>query len=1525
MHSSFNKFYFLVLIFSGLSGLLNGQELIDNYWQPADKSTLDAFRASRYLFPTKALTLEMDLSKLKQELRDVSVGLEETFRTDATTLSLVFPDRTTKVFRIAETPVMAPALAARFPQIKTYSGVAVDNPAERLFFDITEEGFHAMVLSPGQSSMFIDPYAKGDTKHYLVYYKKDYQRTSGAPFVCGTEGEELVENIDFREAMTGDTQLRTYRLALACTGEYASFHGGTVAGVLSAMNTTMNRVNGVYLIDAGVRMEIIANNDQLIFLNASTDPYTNNDGFAMLDENQATVDDVIGTANYDIGHVFSTGGGGVAQLGSVCGASGKARGVTGSGNPVGDAFDIDYVAHEMGHQFGANHTQNNSCNFAFPASVEVGSGSSIMGYAGICAPNVQNHSDDYFGGYSVFEIKDFIVGGGGDVCPVKTNTGNHMPVGGVTPESNIPKSTPFSLAVDAGDEDGDALTYCWEEMDPDAAPMPPEHNSSVGPMFRSLSPTLNPERYFPNLDAIRNNTTPTWEVLPSVGRELNFKCTVRDNHPGGGATEAFHVQVHVAGNSGPFVVTAPNGGETLAAGQTYTVTWDVANTTAAPVNCADVDILLSTDDGLTYPVVLANRVDNTGSYTLTVPNEVGTNNRIMVRGWNNIFFDISNAPFTIENVEPGFDFSVAQSLYAICTDGNTDVVFTVDSYSGFDEDISVTYSGEPDGVTITGITNPVSYGENTFHIAANDVTPGVYPVTLTATATGGSSHTSTFDLVIENHLDLVTLVSPASGATEVPLDDVVFQWQPVDGATSYDFYLYEGGFSDPNPLHVTLTDNQYVASGLSSLTNYLWTVLAHNDCSSSEPPEEFTFQTLFTNCLDFENHDMTFITYGEDIESVINVSQDMDLTDVNVSFDISHTWVGDLYVDLMAPDGTIVNLIDRPGVPASNYGCDQDNLSVTMDDEADEGYDVLESTCTQGDDYAIQGSFASAGLQLSELYGESSEGEWKLIVRDMADGDDGQLNNWHLELCGGPAVLSINIDTIDAPCHGENGAIVLDISGGTPPYYYSLDNMNYNDYTGAIELPQGVYDLYVKDAVDSVISVGVTIYEPDELVVSAAVEGNQLVVTAGGGTPPYTYSLNGGEFGDNPVFDGLQNGEYEVTVQDAHGCTTSITTEVTIPMSVEIQVEQPILCFGETGLLAMVVTGGTPPYEYTMDSDTATTGEMNIFEAAAGNHVFNVTDAGENTVTVNFYFEQPDALSATIDISDNEVTVTGEGGTPPYLYAVDDGGFAEDNVFSFSNSGTHTVSVMDSHECVFSKTIQVEVPFMLDAIEIAIPANCYGDSVVLAANVSGGTPPYTFNLTGETSADGEFIATMYAGGYVFIFTDSTGEEITVEYEITEPDELTAELEITGNTVTVQANGGTPPYTYVIGTGELQEDGVFEDVPAGENTIYVIDANGCTVEVPFEIVTGIKVFDGDEFSFDIQPNPNNGQFTLAGKSQEDAVNVEIFNVAGQKVFEKQLNANGNSFTENIHHGFVNGVYIVKLTSGANVAVKRMVVE
>ncbi|MFM9957072.1 MAG: reprolysin-like metallopeptidase [Phycisphaerales bacterium] len=660
-------------------GAVNPRPSPDRVWTLVDALPQERAGAEPMVRPQVAQLLMLDAAAMQRQLELAPMEFTQESITRPVFVSLPMPDGTFQRFSIVETDVMHPELAAKFPEIKTYTGVGIDEDASTVRLDMTPHGFRAMVLAPS-GSVFIDPWTKFDVTQYSSYYKRDYMGREA--WLC--EADTLPENMEYerrmaerfglsrdsqREEQPGNERaaagLRTYRLANAATGEYTAFFGGTVPAGQAAIVTAVNRVTGVYERELGVRLQLVANNSSIVYTNSATDPYTNGNGGTMLGQNQTNCDTVIGSANYDIGHVFSTGGGGVATLNAVCSATNKARGVTGSGAPTGDAFWIDYVAHEMGHQFGGSHTFNGSIgacsggNRSAANAYEPGSGSTIQAYAGICgSDDLQPNSDAYFHFESLRQMSTFINAGG--ACRTFVTNGNNTPTVTVTSPAGltIPANTPFELVASGNDSDGNPITYCWEQRNLGGALTLAGGDNGFSPICRSFNPTTNNVRTVPQLATIlAGGTTSLGNILPTTTRNMSWRVTVRDNIATGGGYGFADYSFQTTNAAGPFTVSSNNspGGSFTT---TMTVTWNVANTNLAPVSAANVDIFLSTDGGNTFPTLLVNATPNDGSQLVSLPSVNTTTARIKVQGDNSIFFDINNANFTITPVPPPGPFNL---------------------------------------------------------------------------------------------------------------------------------------------------------------------------------------------------------------------------------------------------------------------------------------------------------------------------------------------------------------------------------------------------------------------------------------------------------------------------------------------------------------------------------------------------------------------------------------------------------------------------------------------------------------------------------------------------------------------------------------------------------------------------------------------------------------------------------------------------------------------------------------------------
>lgn len=828
----------------------------ENLWKKqSEKGIKQSDLLDRSSVPSEYQLFSLNLDLLKLKLKDAPLR-----ESKSSNLILQFPDAdgNLKNFRIFEAPVMETGLAEKYPDLKSYAGQGVDNPAATIRFSVTLYGLHTMMFN-NKGVSYIDPYTKDKTT-YVVYNKTDL--SAPKTFKCGVTDTHAKKQknggLTTLSVPATDGILRRYRLAMACTIEYAAFHinaanlnNGTLAqkkqAVLSAMVITVTRVNSIYEKDLSITLQLVANNDAVIFINSDNFDNDNNNNI-LLSQSQTAIDGIIGLNNYDIGHTVSTGGGGVAQMYSPC-SNNKAMGITGLFAPVGDAYDVDFVAHEMGHQFGANHTFNNECdgNINEDTAYETGSGSTIMAYAGVCFPSVQDHSDAYFHRISIEEITDFIKNWGD--CSQNTPTGNAGPIANAGLDYTIPKGTPFILKGTATDtNDTASLTYSWEQMDLQFSVQPPVANATSGPSFRSLLPKTTPERYMPDLNAvIANNLTPTWEVISNVARSYNFAFTVRDNNVLGGQVAYDDMHINVSGVAGPFLVVTPNTNVSWQAGSTQTVTWNVAGTTGNGVNAAFVDILLSTDGGHTYPITLATHVANDGSEAITIPatTAAGTTNRIMVRGNSHIFYDISNTNFTITAAPVASAITVSivgNASKTICKGNETTYSLSFEALTGFTGNATFTATGNPAGSTVVFSPATISATGNVTVtvLTTTAIAAGQYPITVTATTTT-ETKTVMLTLTVLNAIGTVQLTVPANNAAGVA-SNVELTWAPTANATNYEIEIA----TDADFENLVVSETVGVTSFNATLQNgvtYYWKIVPYNAGCNGAVSDTFSFTT----------------------------------------------------------------------------------------------------------------------------------------------------------------------------------------------------------------------------------------------------------------------------------------------------------------------------------------------------------------------------------------------------------------------------------------------------------------------------------------------------------------------------------------------------------------------------------------------------------------------------------------------------------------------------------------------------------
>jgi subtilisin-like proprotein convertase family protein len=660
----------------------------NNSWKEVENLEIKTSeKLRRSTLPTEYKLFTFDYSKFITQLNNVP-NRENFTGTSNVIVSIPSPNGEMVSYRIIEASTFEKSLQAQFPEIRSFAGNAVNDASTVIRFSISPyNGLSAIIrTATGETTYIIDPITM-DNKIFIVFDRSKSKKADGS-FICTTEDDittfgpnlnkgtvnQMLNNAD-------DGKLRKFQMAQSCTAEYSNFFGATSAAqvnlVLAAFNNTYTRCNAIFEMDFNCTMELIPNTTSVIYYNPATDPYSPSTNLGNWNtELGNTLQSVIGNDNYDIGHVFgdSGGGGNAGCIGCVCSATnakGRAYTSPSDGNPQGDFFDVDYVAHEIGHQLGGYHTFSHDGGQDNAVNVEPGSGVTIMGYAGITgATDVASNSIPIFHAGSIKQITDNIKGkdcSGPNTgyCLEIVNTGNAVPNPSAPATKTLPIGTAFKLSGTATDADaGDVLSYCWEQVDDATTALGapntyPSGTKTNGANFRSFMPKNNGTRYFPRLeDHVANGVAGNqWEIVPTINRTLNFRMTVRDNRAGGGNNESVNTAVSFNTAYGPFLITSQNtSGLSYTQGSTQTVTWSVNNTTAL-TGAANVNIKLSTDGGLTYPITLVANTPNDGSQTVTIPNVSAPFCRILIEPTANDFYAINTS-----------DFAIGYTVTSICND-----------------------------------------------------------------------------------------------------------------------------------------------------------------------------------------------------------------------------------------------------------------------------------------------------------------------------------------------------------------------------------------------------------------------------------------------------------------------------------------------------------------------------------------------------------------------------------------------------------------------------------------------------------------------------------------------------------------------------------------------------------------------------------------------------------------------------------------------------------------------------------------
>ncbi|NND33587.1 MAG: T9SS type A sorting domain-containing protein [Saprospiraceae bacterium] len=997
-----------------ISSILLGITLISysQQWQSLKPEAIEGL--SDRTLPFSFHIASTDLAEVAESLKNHRVDL-------------VMPDGSLETFKAILHSNFSPRLAQRYAQIKSYLIESAGDRQIKGRLDLSVHGLHAVLQHP-DGEIYLDPIVEGRLQDYMVYHTKDYRVDPELkalydrhehPFASGPSDfleQKPVRSPFSRNQVEADVVSRTYRLAVSATGEYTQKHNGTVEGALAAINTALNRINFVLESEVAVSLELIESNDSLIFTDGTTDPFTNGNASTMALENNNFLTANLGLANFDVGHVFGT------NCNTVVGVSGGIGIVCGSLKGFGsscevasnDRFYIDVICHELGHQFGAEHTWNNCPSapddqFSSKTAFEPGSGSTIMSYAGSCGnQNIQGTADPYYHGNSIEAIKNFISSSDGQ-CGVSEVTSNRDPSIEIKLEDGffIPIMTPFKLTAEGQDPDDDPITYSWEQFDPgvgSASLSPIEAPRGDAPVFRSSPPSDSPTRYFPALEKVLTNTFDNTEVLPTYDRKLTFRATVRDHVQPAGGVSWDQVSFRATSQSGPFEIIDTSLPDTLTAGDYMEIMWDVAGTNLLPVNCQSINILLSLDGGQTFVDTLITHTANDGNEFILIPDVETSQARILIEADDNIFYTVNRDTLVIErSALSGFAIDLEPHEQSTCLPSVID--FAVNSFAigSFSDSIEILAVDLPDGAIQVPL-GKISPGDPaTVQIDLARVgAPGNYQINFQVISAGDTLVRSVRVNALSSDFSDLMLLDPPMGENAVSTRPT-FTWQGSANALAYHLQVdISPSFSAPQEIMTTNITAAVVDSMLDENTLYYWRIRPANSCGEGAYSEINTFHTINLACEEFAALDLPLpLTQSAQVQrqSNIEVQNSGIVKDVNISsIQGFHESFGDLIFTLRAPSGKEVILVDR------QCGFSNRTFDMGFDDQA---LDTLSCQASFNDQIFIpQGS-------LADFEDENTDGIWSLIVADSVIGSGGRIEAWSLELCGSLSPLSPIITLAD--------------------------------------------------------------------------------------------------------------------------------------------------------------------------------------------------------------------------------------------------------------------------------------------------------------------------------------------------------------------------------------------------------------------------------------------------------------------------------------------------------------------------------
>ncbi len=1000
-------------------GILNSNA--QSYWE-LDKNIKSDFLDlySKEKKETRISFANLDIEFLKKQFKKLKFSDSYNFKS----MPIYFPNEKNQLeeFEIQKASVMSYDLSKKYDDIISFIGVSVLRSEVKIRGTFSPLGLSAMIISD-KTIIYIQPEKKTNKKRHIYYENKNeiyesYNRLNCLSGVKDQNRKISDKKIIKKQIINQDRKLKTFRIAVSATSSYTDYwgddndeNGTNQKDAFAAVVSTINRVNHIFETDLGIHLELVSS-DSLIYSDYESQPYKSQ--FSNYGNDlQKTLSEKIGESNYDVGHLFAYSNipdGSSGCIGCVCVDGQKGRGysthpfvdISGEGFFLNDYFDVDFVAHEVAHQFGAHHTFSYETE-GTGVNVEPGSGSTLMGYAGITnKDDLQNHSDPYLHFVSIEEINKNIES---KTCQTFSTISNSSPSVNAGFNTYIPIGTAYELSAIATDTDGDLITYTWEQLDSGRVNnLNYSSDLILGSINRSNPPSLSSKRVIPNMRRVlsgeltesRPGLNSDWESVSTVGRILNWGVTVRDrrteNNSPVGQIAQDKIRVTVVENSTPFKIISQNVSTTLwGTGGNEKIEWIVGESFNMPINTKTISILLSIDGGETFPIKLLSNTPNDGEAYISVPENISTSNaRIKIVAENSIYFAVNLVDFKIEMRD--FSFSFEELIVKSCESDTTSISFEYKNYLDFNKDVSFEILNIPNDLTYQIFPPKTSIGNTNVNIIFSDLSKlnsGNYNIILQGKAEDVSYSTS-FEIQKRNSsLIPPEIISPKDDAIDQGISTII-SWTSQEDADKYQFQLSENIDFEDLIIDKKNENNLYQLNDLKSQTKYFWRVRAINSCATGTFSDVYNFTTQLISCKDFDSENMPITLQDASANNIgityanLDIPYNYEIEDLNVYLSINHSYLSDLTISLISPKGKEVILSKNIGGDKKNY------VNTTFDDEAE----FLIST----------GSPPFTGIfkpfeKLNQFKGTMSYGNWRLKIVDKESEDSGKIISFGIGLC----------------------------------------------------------------------------------------------------------------------------------------------------------------------------------------------------------------------------------------------------------------------------------------------------------------------------------------------------------------------------------------------------------------------------------------------------------------------------------------------------------------------------------------------